>query len=512
MRSLVYCLAILAVSAAVMFFVSGKVDSGAVAAQSTPETVAADFPANAGTLGAILDGPAPCGTAGVPRNVTFTVAGIAGPPTNVSVAMTMNPVHTFAGDIDVRLIAPNGTSHFIFTFTGNGNESSDIAGPYMFNDAAAGNWWMAGGTVLGGVPIPAGSYRTSDGAGALTMMNPVFAGIPTSNGTWTLEFIDFCPGDIGSVSAATLSLTGGPAGPTPTPALADFDGNGRTDYAVIRNAGGAGGQLTWFILRNPQGSFFSSDWGLGSDTVVPADYDGDGRADLAVWRPGVQSAFYIINSSNSTIRVQDFGLAGDDPSVVGDYNNDGTDDLAVYRSGATPGSQSTWFYLVNNTIVSRDWGLNGDFVAPGDYDGDGAVDFAVQRNNGANSEFYVYLNNLLAPVPITITTFGLANDINVPGDYDGDGRTDLCVVTAEGMFWRWTYRPSGGGADVTAVWGINATDLPAPGNYDGDARADFAVWRFNAQSTFFVLTSQGPIVTQDWGLIDDNPATLTFSH
>src|SRR5436190_6730777 len=180
-----------------VFLLSGNTDSGVVSAQTSaaPESVATDFAANPASLGAIPDGPINCtNIPGPPRNVTFNVTGFSGPPTNVSVSMTLNPPHTYAGDLDVSLIAPNGTTrHFIFTFTNN--DGSDAAGPYTFNDAAAGNWWSAATAAGSTTAIPSGSYRTSDGSGALTSMNPVFAGIPTANGTWTLEFTDFCEGD-----------------------------------------------------------------------------------------------------------------------------------------------------------------------------------------------------------------------------------------------------------------------------------------------------------------------------
>ncbi|HNU07124.1 MAG TPA: hypothetical protein PKO33_05105, partial [Pyrinomonadaceae bacterium] len=51
-------------------------------------------------------------------------------------------------------------------------------------------------------------------------------------------------------------------------------------------------------------------WGLATDTLVPADYDGDGKTDAAIYRSGV---WYIRNSSTSALSVANFGLVTDRP-------------------------------------------------------------------------------------------------------------------------------------------------------------------------------------------------------
>jgi hypothetical protein len=159
--------------------------------------------------GPIPDGGTGCSPSpGAPRNVTFDVTGIGTAPTNVSIGMTFGgPAHTFVGDIVATLIAPNGASHLLFGRTGATTASAfgsgaDLVGPYTFNDAAAGtNWWTAASLAT----IASGTYRTtpSGGAGVInpptpTSMNPAFAGIPTSNGTWTLRLTDGCSQDTGA--------------------------------------------------------------------------------------------------------------------------------------------------------------------------------------------------------------------------------------------------------------------------------------------------------------------------
>jgi hypothetical protein len=43
----------------------------------------------------------------------------------------------------------------------------------------------------------------------------------------------------------------------------------------------------------------AAQWGLPGDIPVPADYDGDGKTDFAVWR-AKSGTWYLIPSSNPT--------------------------------------------------------------------------------------------------------------------------------------------------------------------------------------------------------------------
>ena len=66
-------------------------------------------------------------------------------------------------------------------------------------------------------------------------------------------------------------------GDIPNEAVADFDGDGRSDKAVYRDG-------IWFIFRSSDRKVTKIEWGgLAQDIAVPGDYDGDGRMDIAIY-------------------------------------------------------------------------------------------------------------------------------------------------------------------------------------------------------------------------------------
>jgi hypothetical protein len=298
----------------------------------------------------------------------------------------------------------------------------------------------------------------------------------------------------------------------------DFNGDGKTDFSVVRNSGGGNsGQLTWFIAQNGSGATTASDWGIASDFVTPGDFDGDGKTDIAIWRPANPGSaqFFILQSQTETLRTVTFGQSGDDPTVIGDYDGDGKFDPAVYRPGASVGQQSTWFFLgslnnPSNNITFVPWGVNGDKPATGDYDGDGKSDFVIRRDESGSSHFW----ELLASGSIDASNiFGLTTDTVVPGDYDGDSKTDLAIVRDVSGSLQWWWKQSSNATVAAANFGSSATDFPTQGDYDGDGKTDLAIWRPGSPGTFwFVQSGSGTAGAFQFGLTNDFPAANYNTH
>jgi FG-GAP-like repeat len=291
-----------------------------------------------------------------------------------------------------------------------------------------------------------------------------------------------------------------PSASVPTKAVVDFNGDGRTDYAVTRNVNGL---LNWFTSINGSSETRFVQWGLQNDVAAPEDFDGDGKDDYAVWRSGNPSvaSFYILQSSNNTVRQELFGQTGDNATLVGDWDGDGKADPAVYRAG----SQSVFYYRgslnnQNGNITFLPWGTTGDVSQRGDFDGDNKQDSAVFRPS--NATWYILQSS---NSQVRYDSFGLPTDKFVIADYDGDNKTDLAVFR-NGI---WYVKQSINNSVVIQNWGLGS-DILVPGDYNGDGKSDFAIWR---DGNFYVLPfSGGSQIIQNWGLNSDSPVANNYTR
>lgn len=260
---------------------------------------------------------------------------------------------------------------------------------------------------------------------------------------------------LGGTGSAQTSFQWGASGDTPVPG--DFDGDGKTDFAVFRPSS-ANQNPTWYVSYSSNGNTFQLTFGLDTDLPAAADFDGDGKTDVAVFRPST-GYWYIQGSTNGFMQIY-FGASGDVPAPA-DFDGDGKADAALWRAG------SFTFYAKrssdNQTQSQYFNSLAGDEAANADYDGDGRADFAIRQGS-----------NWL--IRYSASSYGNANDYttvawhsgtdSVQNDYDGDGKVDIAVWNASNG--NWLILQSSNNQTRSEYWGgtINGTpDIPVPAFY-----------------------------------------------
>ena len=269
-------------------------------------------------------------------------------------------------------------------------------------------------------------------------------------------------------------------------ASADFDGDLRTDVSVYRPSTGL-----WYINNSSDNSVRIQPFGLAGDIPATEDYDGDNIGDIGVFRPST-GVWYHYRSSDNVVGIVGFGLNEDIPAAA-DYDGDAKADIAIFR----PSTGTWWIRRTTdpNNFVARPWGLNGDIPSVGDYDGDGKVDIALWRPS--NGTWYWINSNGGGTAQ---RTFGLSGDVPTQGDYDNDGLTDVAVFRPSNGIWYVT-RSIGGTIQYTN-WGLNG-DVPVVGDYDGDGLDDIAVFRPSNGVWYRINSSNGAASFAQFGISED---------
>jgi glucose/arabinose dehydrogenase len=266
-------------------------------------------------------------------------------------------------------------------------------------------------------------------------------------------------------------------------ANSDFDGDFKTDYSVFRQSNNF-----WYAINSSNNSIKYQQFGAAGDILTPEDFDGDNITDVGVFRPS-SGIWYALRSSNNTLSATNWGQNGDIP-VPADYDGDAKADSTIFRP-----ANSTWYVLnsTNSSFTATQFGTTNDKPISGDFDGDGRFDLAVYRPS-TGSWIWTNTSNALTQ----ISQFGISTDIPVPGDYDRDGKTDLGVYRNG----TWYIQRSTSGFLATQFG--TTEDIPVVGDYDGDGTDDIGVWR-PSLGNWYVLRSTSGFVGLTFGSAGDSP-------
>jgi FG-GAP-like repeat len=381
--------------------------------------------------------------------VTFTDTYNNGSGGNVQEVLGTVQVQSANGTQGTAILATeiggNGNHHFNATYNGtstpdlrsssSGNKNVAFSGLYSSATSLAvtgtGAPYTLTGTVSGfGPKIPTGTVTFTDITTSATLGTATLTSTPAS------QFTPF-------QSYPLANLNDGNTGGTIGPAIGDFNGDGRPDYAVPVNSGSVA-----ILLGKGDGTFttgtaVATTSPFEPTSVVVGDFNGDGNQDLAVLSAnGIGSVNIYLGHGDGTFgTATNFKVAttnsGSRLLAVGDFDEDGIQDLVATNTslnnvavllGKGDGTFKT--AVSYSTNASGNLGQQPWNVVVGDLDGDGHLDLAVASDNAGS--ITILLGNGDGTFQTATYVDSGAQQVGsvAVADFDGDGKLDLATTSA----------------------------------------------------------------------------------
>jgi len=217
----------------------------------------------------------------------------------------------------------------------------------------------------------------------------------------------------------------------------DFNGDGRDDLAAFTR----GSTADVYVALSTGSSFAPTvtkwhDWFAAySETPAVGDFNGDGRDDIATFTGGSSADVYVALStgysfSGTGAKWHDWFAAGTEVPAVGDFNGDGRDDIVTFTRGSTADvyvALSTGSAFSGSAWKWHDWfAAYSETPAVGDIDGDGRDDI-VTFVKGTTGLIYAATSTgsgFAGSGWLWSTGLCLQNDVCAVADVTGDGKAD----------------------------------------------------------------------------------------
>jgi hypothetical protein len=230
----------------------------------------------------------------------------------------------------------------------------------------------------------------------------------TGGSGWNTLPVAFSNGD-GTFAPENLGIynfAADAAVPGATAVVGDFDGDGKSDIALT---GGQGWNTVPVALSNGNGTFrtsnlpivnFAADAQVPGARLVATDFDGDGRTDLAlVGGQGWNTVPVAFSNGNGSFRVTNYQVTNfpEDAAVgalavAGDFDGDGRGDIALtggrgWNTIPIAFSNGDGTFRVTNTFAPSfpEWAAAGAQALAADFNGDGRADLALTGGQGWNT-------------------------------------------------------------------------------------------------------------------------------
>ncbi len=257
----------------------------------------------------------------------------------------------------------------------------------------------------------------------------------------------------------------------------DYDGDMKNDIGVWRPGDAQNPQSYFYIQRstNPNpNAIFGQLWGSPTDLPLQiGDFDGDGKDDFAVVREENGAFAHYILSSGGGFRRIAFGLTSDfQVTGGGDFTGDGRDEIVIYRDDSN--GQTTLFAadsLTGNLVFAQQWGTSDGyeiaFGGYGDYLGDSRADLVqiYGKCGGCPNEGTWWIKETGGNT-VRAVKFGIPLNEDFEGDFplfdsdfDGDGKLDIAVFRPENSTF-YSLRSSDGQFQ-NQYWDGNSTTPPS---------------------------------------------------
>jgi hypothetical protein len=342
-------------------------------------------------------------------------------------------------------VGGNGSHRFVATYNGtttpllaastSASKTLAFSGLYGSATGLAVTGTTAPYTLTGtvsafGPSLPTGSVTFTDTTTSATLGTATLSNTPAS------QFTPF-------QSYPLANLDDGNTGSTIGPAIGDFNGDGRLDYAVPVNSGSIS-----ILLGKGDGTFttgtaITTTSPFEPTSVVVGDFDGDGNQDLAVLSAnGIGSVNIYLGVGDGTFgTATNFKVAttnsGSRLLAEGDFNEDGIQDLV-----ATNTTLNNVSVLLGNgngtfkTAVTYSVNTSGNLgqepwnVVVGDIDGDGNLDLAVASDTAGSISILPGKGDGTFKAVTYIATGAQQVGSVALADFDGDGNLDLATTSA----------------------------------------------------------------------------------